>query len=106
MSLDAPAQTVLDRIAKSGRPAVERLAPNEARDLSRLPPALIIAAGFDPLLDAGKAYADRLNASGVPANYRCFAGQIHGFITMGKVIDDAGRALDVAGAAVKAALGA
>ena len=40
-------------------------------------------------LTRGKAYADLLKAAGVPVTYRCFDGQVHGFITMGKVIDEA-----------------
>jgi acetyl esterase len=64
-----------------------RASPLKLRDLSRLPPALIITASHDPLVDEAKAYADRLAASGVPATYRCYDGMIHGFLTMGGKID-------------------
>jgi len=63
-----------------------RASPLRARDHSRLPPAYIVTAGFDPLLDEGKAYAERLAQSGVAVVYECFEGEIHGFLPMGGVI--------------------
>jgi acetyl esterase len=62
-------------------------------DLSRLPPALVLTAGFDPLRDEGLAYADALVAAGNRATYVCFERQIHGFILMGKVLDEANTAV-------------
>jgi acetyl esterase len=70
-----------------------RASPLRADDLSNLPPAYIITAGFDPLLDEGRAYADRLRAAGVSVTYECFEGQIHGFITMGGAIAAAHHAI-------------
>ena len=78
-----------------------RCAPLLAPDLSRLPPALVITAGYDPLLDEGKAFADRLAAAGVDVRHHCYEGMIHGFITMGKVLDAATQALEESGAALK-----
>jgi acetyl esterase len=66
-----------------------RASPLLHQDLSRLPPALVLTAGFDPLRDEGLEYADRLAAAGNRATYVCFERQIHGFITMGKLIDEA-----------------
>jgi acetyl esterase len=82
-----------------------RASPLRAPDLSALPPAYVITAGFDPLCDEGAAYAERLVAAGVRVNHVHLPGQIHGFITMGKLIPAAGEATLAAGAALRAALG-
>ena len=70
-----------------------RASPLRAGGLSNLPQAYVVTAGFDPLLDEGRAYADRLRAAGVKVTYECFAGQIHGFITMGGAIAAAHHAI-------------
>ncbi|MCL4801014.1 MAG: alpha/beta hydrolase [Burkholderiales bacterium] len=70
-----------------------RASPLRAPDLARLPPAYVATAGFDPLRDEGRAYADRLHAAGVSVTYECFEGMIHGFVTMGGVIAAAHHAL-------------
>jgi acetyl esterase len=62
-------------------------------DLSRLPPALVLTAGYDPLRDEGLQYAQRLTQAGNRATLVCFERQIHGFIVMGKVIDEANAAV-------------
>lgn len=56
-------------------------APMLAKDLSGLPAALLIIAGFDPLRDEGMAYARRLEAAGVPVQLSCYEEMIHGFIS-------------------------
>jgi acetyl esterase len=73
------------------------LAPNH----KDLPPAHIITAGFDPLRDEGKAYADALSAAGVSVNYWCYEGMIHGFITMSGVIQMANVAIADCAAGLK-----
>ena len=55
--------------------------PIVAADLKGVAPAVTITAGFDPLCDEGKAYADRLAEAGVPSEYKCFGGTIHGFLS-------------------------
>ncbi len=83
-----------------------RASPLLAEDLSGLPPALVLTAGFDPLRDEGLQYADALSRAGVPTQYVCFERQIHGFITMGRVIDEANTALALCAAALRRALAA
>jgi acetyl esterase/lipase len=60
-------------------PGDPRLSPIKSADLSGLAPALIVTAGFDPLVDQGEAYARRLQAAGVPVVYRCYDALVHGF---------------------------
>jgi len=60
-------------------PADPRLSPLRAEDLSGLAPAVIVTAGFDPLLDQGEAYARRLKEAGVPVAYRCYDSLAHAF---------------------------
>ena len=61
-------------------------APLRAADLSRLPPALVVASEFDPLHDEGVAYANALSAAGVEARALEGRGQIHSSVPMVDVI--------------------
>ena len=81
-----------------------RASPLLHDNLANLPPALVITAGFDPLRDEGKAYAERLTAAGNRASYVCFERQIHGFITMGKLLDEANTAVALCAAELKRVL--
>ena len=70
-----------------------RASPALYEDYSGLPPTLIVTAGSDPLRDEGAEYAERLRASGVPVDYECCEGTIHGFMNMGRLLRGAhGRA--------------
>ena len=62
-------------------------------DLSNLPPALVITAEYDPLLDEGEDYAERLQAAGNRADRLRFNGMIHGFFGMAG-IDRGSEAVD------------
>ncbi|WP_424138274.1 alpha/beta hydrolase [Roseomonas chloroacetimidivorans] len=81
-----------------------RVSPLRAPDLRGVAPALILTAGHDPLVDEGSAYAERLRAEGVAVEHRHYAGQMHGFLTQGKVLPTANQALDELGVALRRAL--
>lgn len=54
--------------------------PLLAQDFSGLPPAFIVAAELDPLLDDSVRYAETLNAAGVEAKLRTEPELIHGYL--------------------------
>lgn len=81
-----------------------RASPLLAASHKDLPPAYVMVAGCDGLRDEGLAYAAELRLAGVPVSIREWPGQVHGFITMGRVIPQAGWALHEMGLAMKAAL--
>ena len=81
-----------------------RASPLLRDDLARLPPALVLTAGYDPLRDEGLAYAQRLSEAGNRATSICFDRQIHGFITMGKVIEEAETAVTLCASELRRAL--
>ncbi len=75
-----------------------------AGDLSGLAPAVTVTAGFDPLRDEGKAYADALAAAGVPSEYKCFDGTIHGFVSFPGALEAGRDGLAYMAGKLKAAL--
>ena len=79
--------------------------PLRADDLSGLPPALLLAGEFDPLLSETEAYAARLHASGVPATFTHYPGASHNFYSMPPTVDVAVRAMSEIIDALKAAFG-
>jgi acetyl esterase len=73
-------------------------------DLRRpLPPALVVTAGFDPLLDEGFEYARKMRAAGTEVTYRCHEELIHGFANMTGAIPAARSALAEATTALRLA---
>jgi acetyl esterase len=68
--------------------------PMLARDLSNLPPALILTAEYDPLRDEGELYGQRLREAGVPVTVRRYDGLIHGFFGQSAIVDAARRAVE------------
>jgi acetyl esterase/lipase len=77
-----------------------RASPIHAEDHSGLAPAFILAAGHDPFVDQGRAYAAVLSASGVPVTYSCYVGTIHAFFTMGGAVGVANTAVAEAASAL------
>ena len=71
-----------------------RASPLLAKSLAGLPPAFLLTAGFDPLLDEGRAYVERLAREGNEVAYREYPDMIHGFIVMGGVLDTANAAVE------------
>lgn len=72
-----------------------RLSPLRT-DLAGLGPTIVATAGFDPLRDAGHAFADALVAAGVDVRRREHASLVHGFLGftgVSRAADDAVAAL-------------
>lgn len=72
-----------------------RASPILIEDFSVLPPALVITAGYDPLRDEGKQFADKLKAAGVDVEYVCFETTIHGFMSFAGALDAGKEALEL-----------
>jgi len=81
-----------------------KASPLAAKDLSGLAPALTVTAGFDPLRDEGKAYADALSAAGVASEYKCYDGTIHGFVSFPGALEAGKDGLSFMAGRLKAAL--
>lgn len=79
----------------------ELASPLHASNLSGLPTAFVVSAGYDPLKDENAAYHEKLVASGVTARHEHYAGMIHGFISMGGFIDTGVDCLRECGAELK-----
>ncbi len=81
------------------------VSPLFADEFAGLAPAVVLIAGYDPLKDEGRAYADKLRGAGVPTEFIEYEGMIHGFITMGGLVDAANEALEQCGVALGRAFG-
>ncbi|MGN6106231.1 MAG: alpha/beta hydrolase [Kofleriaceae bacterium] len=74
-------------------------------DLRGAAPALVVTAGFDPLVDEGEAYAAELRAAGTPVRHRRHDALIHGFLSLGGQVRAARRAIDELCADIRELLG-
>jgi acetyl esterase len=92
-------------LAFADHPHAHRAMPARAADLSGLPPAYIVTAGFDPLEHEGRDYAAALSAAGVLAQHANYPALVHDFFIMGDVSPAVVEAAREAGAAIRAALG-
>ena len=80
-----------------------RASPALAKSHAGLAPAFVLTAGFDPLCDEGRQYAELLARAGVEVEYRNYPDMIHGFILMGGVLDTANAAVEECCAALRRA---
>ena len=67
--------------------------PLLAAEHSGLPPTHVVTAGYDPLVDEGRAYVDALDEAGVSVSHRHYEDQIHGFLSFAGILPDAHQAL-------------
>lgn len=63
-------------------------------DLTGAAPAIVATAGFDPLVDEGNAWAERLRDAGVTVRHHCHASLVHGFLSLAGIVRAARRAVD------------
>lgn len=63
--------------------------PNKANSLKGVAPAIILNAEFDPLVDDGKNYHNKLLTDSVFSIYKEYKGQIHGFFNLSGITEDA-----------------
>jgi acetyl esterase len=70
-----------------------RASPLLAASHANLPPAFVLTAGYDPLVDEGRAYAERLAAAGLEVAYQDYPDMVHGFVLFGGVLDTANAAI-------------
>ncbi|MFZ4452361.1 alpha/beta hydrolase [Salibacterium aidingense] len=67
--------------------------PLNARDLSDLPPTLIITAEYDPLRDEGELYGEKLHEAGTPVETVRYKGVMHGFVSFFEIMSSGNSAL-------------
>lgn len=79
-----------------------RLSPLRNPDLAGLAPATVVLAANDPLVGEGRRYAQALLEQGNQATLVEFAGQVHPFVYLAEIINDALVARRLIGAQLKA----
>ena len=78
-----------------------RASPLRAASLAGLPPAFVVTCEFDPLRDEGVAYAEALQAAGVPTGQLQCRGQIHTSLSLVDVVLSGAGARGSMGAALR-----
>lgn len=91
-------------LSESDDPADYRLSPIRAADLTRLPPAVIVVAGLDPLHDSGVRYAQALADAGNLVRVEDFHQMPHGFLSFPYLAHAARPAMAAVVASQRAAL--
>lgn len=91
--LDVPfTEYVLRSVFPGQKLSQPEISPLYADNIARMPPTLVATAGFDPLRDSGRAYADALKKAGVPTRYLEYSALPHGFMQHTAVTKEADRA--------------
>ena len=90
-------------LAADKHPEGRRAFPAQAASHAGLPPAIVVTAGFDPLEDEGRDYAELLTRAGGQAQHVSYPGLVHDFFIMGDVspavliaAEETGRAIALA----------
>lgn len=91
-------------LAAVGHPHAHRAMLGRAKDLAGAAPALVVTAGFDPLQDEGRDYAERLRAAGVRADHLHYPSLVHDFYIMADISPAVAKAAQETAQALKAAL--
>lgn len=92
LSVEALRWTMRHALGPEADPADLRLSPFRTDDPEGLAPAVIVAAGFDPMSDQAELYARKLKAAGVPVVFRRYDALTHAFPQFGGLVRAADRA--------------
>lgn len=79
--------------------------PLHASTLAGVAPAIVITAEYDVLTSDGINYVEKLKGDGVSVVHKDFAGQIHGFFSHGKYVDQGIAVRGFMADQIKAAIG-
>ena len=91
--LDVPfTEYVLRRVFPGQNLSQPEISPLYANNFAKMPPTLVASAGFDPLRDCDRAYAQALKKAGVPTIYLEYSTLPHGFMQHTAVTKEADRA--------------
>lgn len=92
--LDVPfTEYVLRRVFPGQQLSQPEISPLYADNIASMPPTLVASAGFDPLRDSDRAYAEALKEAGVPTRYLEYSALPHGFLQHTAITKEADRAV-------------
>jgi acetyl esterase len=92
--LDVPfTEYVLRRVFPGQKLSQPEISPLYADNIASMPPTLVASAGFDPLRDSGRAYAEALKKAGVATRYLEYSALPHGFLQHTAITKEADRAV-------------
>lgn len=80
LTLDRMRFYISQYLREPGQAADARASPLLAQSFAGLPPALVVVAGLDPLVDEGLAYAQKLREAGIEATTVEVPDHPHGFL--------------------------